>query len=44
MVARALFETNWNYSKAAQSLGVSTQALRQMAARMQLHPSEREGV
>jgi DNA-binding NtrC family response regulator len=40
MVARALFENGWNFSRAAQELGVSVHVLRQMIARLQIRRSE----
>ena len=40
MVARALFENSWNFSKAAQQLGVSVHVLRQMTARLQIRRAE----
>jgi transcriptional regulator with GAF, ATPase, and Fis domain len=40
MVARALFESGWNFSKAAQQLGVSVHVLRQMAARLQIRRTD----
>jgi len=36
LVARALFEHNWNYARAAQHLGVSSHVLRQLVATLQI--------
>jgi transcriptional regulator with GAF, ATPase, and Fis domain len=36
MVARALYESQWNFGKAAAQLGVTPHVVRQMAARMRL--------
>ena len=40
LVARALYENSWNFSKAAGQLGVSSHVLRQLIARLNIRRTE----